>query len=79
MWTRRPRWLGKKKDSHFDKAANAVSGSWQENVAFIEKIPVERAAAVFRDCQLPYHRKIIFSPIFSISGANVNISHLLLM
>lgn len=89
MQTRRPRWLEKKKDFHFDKAANAVNGSWQEEVTFIEKITVERAAGFlqqlkqfYRECQLPYHRKIIFSPkssVFSISGANFNILHLLLV
>lgn len=89
MWTRRPRWLGKKKDFHFDKAASSVNGNWQEGVPFIEKITVERAAGFIkqlkqfhRECQLPYHRKIIFSPtstVFSRSGANFNVLHLLLM
>lgn len=81
MWTRRPRWLGKKKNFCFDKAANAVSDSWQEEEIFIEKITVERAAGFIkqfgqfgRECQLPYQRKIIFSPtstVFSISGAKL--------
>lgn len=48
MWTRRPRWLGKKKDFHFDKAASSVNGNWQEGVPFIEKITVERAAGFIK-------------------------------
>lgn len=44
MRVRRPRWLGNRKDFHFDKAASVVNGGWQEDVAFIEKITLEKAA-----------------------------------
>jgi len=67
MSVRSPRCLGKQKDFHFDKAASDVNGGWQEDVAFVEKITVERGTGFILqlkqhlcECQLPYHRKIIF-------------------
>lgn len=41
MQVRRPKWLEKWKDFHFDKAAGVVSHGWQGYVAFMEKITVK--------------------------------------